>query len=186
MKSDVRHRSRLVALGYRQLYGVDYQDVHAPVLHEVSFRIILLTKMIRRCTIRKIDVEATFMEGRLEEDIFIKFPEGWSEIEATRKDDVGKLNAVLYGLKQAARKFYRKLHNFLTQKLNFTRWGSDPCLMSNNHFLIGIYVDDILIVSEIEDINRAEADMKEDFCNKKSEQVIEFLGVEISWNEDKN
>ena len=70
INSDGRYSARIVALGYLQLYGIDYEDVHAPVLHEVTFRLMLLTKLLNGWKILKIDVEAAFMEVKLEEEIY--------------------------------------------------------------------------------------------------------------------
>lgn len=76
IKSDGRHRARLVALGYRQIAGIDYHDVHAPFLSPTCLRILLVLKMVLKLTAMKIDVEAAFLDGRLQEEIYVDLPEG--------------------------------------------------------------------------------------------------------------
>lgn len=73
--------ARLVALGYRQHTGIDYTDIHAPVLHEVVLRIMILIKLIMGWKIKKIDVEAAFLDSKLDELLHVVLPEGWKEID---------------------------------------------------------------------------------------------------------
>lgn len=61
-KLDGRYRSQLTVLGYRQIYGVDYTEIHAPLLNETDLRLLLLIKIKNKWSIRKLDVEAEFFE----------------------------------------------------------------------------------------------------------------------------
>ena len=105
VKSDGRLIARLVALGYKQKAGIDYTDIHAPVIHEVALRILLVNKIINNWKAKKIDIEAAFLDSKLDEDIYVNLPEGLENIETTSADEVGKLNAAVYGLVQASREF---------------------------------------------------------------------------------
>ena len=59
-----RFRARLVELGYKQIYGVDYDEIHAPVISDVGFRLILYIGIQKGWVIKKIDVEAAFLLGK--------------------------------------------------------------------------------------------------------------------------
>ena len=69
----------MVALGYRKISGVDYEDLHAPVISDVGFRLILLIVIEMNWEIKKLDVEAAFLVGKLDEVIYITIPEGFND-----------------------------------------------------------------------------------------------------------
>ena len=71
IKNDGRRRERLVALGYRQISGLDYSDIHSPVLNEVGMRMMLVISIEKEWEIKKLDVGAAFLLGKLKEDIYI-------------------------------------------------------------------------------------------------------------------
>ena len=66
-KDDGRYRYSLTVLGYCQIAGIDYTDIHAPVLNETALRLLLLMKIISNGTIKKLDVEEAFLEGIIDE-----------------------------------------------------------------------------------------------------------------------
>ena len=80
IKRDGTYRARLVALGYSQIPGVDYTDNFAAVAHDVSFRIALARMMVEKLDSLVMDVETAFMYGDIEEEIFMKSPNGMEEI----------------------------------------------------------------------------------------------------------
>ena len=71
IKNDMRHRARLVAKGFRQIKGVDYDLSHSPVLSEVAFRLLLLFSLQKGREIVTIDIEKAFLEPKVDEDIYI-------------------------------------------------------------------------------------------------------------------
>ena len=80
VKTDGRYRARLVALGYRQIPGIDFTDLHTPVMSEVTFRILLLMKMSYEWHMTKVDIEKAFLDSPLDEDLYIKVPKGINEV----------------------------------------------------------------------------------------------------------
>ena len=70
-----------MSLGYSQIPGVDYRDNIAPVAHGVSFRIALARMMVEKLDSLVIDVETAFLYGNIEEEIFMKSPNGMEEID---------------------------------------------------------------------------------------------------------
>ena len=101
---DGTYRTRLVALGYSQIPGVDYTDNFAPVPHDVSFRIALAIMMVEKLDSLVVDVETAFLYGDIEEEIFMKSPVGMEEIDpGSSPEDCYQLKKGIYGLCQAAR-----------------------------------------------------------------------------------
>ena len=137
VKTDNRFQARLVALGYKQLAGIDFTDIHAPVMHEMTLRIMILIKIKNKWTAVKIDVEAAFLDSRVMEVLYIDLPEGLDLVETVDSNEVGKLNAAIYGLTQAARAFYTKMRTFLKQKLVFEECLSEPLeIILPTHYIL--------------------------------------------------
>ena len=133
-----------MALGYRQIAGLDFNEIHAPVLNEVGMRMMLLIAIKKGWLVRKLDVEAAFLLGKLKEEIFIVLPEGLEE----EKGKIGRLNSAIYGLAQAARVFFETVKKFLVDFMNFDVCISDSCIFIKHNIILGLYVDDILIIGE--------------------------------------
>ena len=70
VKRDRRYRARLVACGYSQIAGVDYQENYSPVIHDVTYRIMIVLQIVLQLDSRIVDVETAFLHGDLEEDIY--------------------------------------------------------------------------------------------------------------------
>lgn len=106
MKSDVagnetRYKARLVAKGFRQREGINYFDTFAPVAHYESIRTLLAIAAKRDYEIMKFDVKTAFLNGELQEEIYIEQPPGYKD--KNQPNAVLRLHRSLYGLKQAPR-----------------------------------------------------------------------------------
>ena len=78
-------RARLVAKGYDQIAGIDFQDNFAPVTSDVTFRMLLILMMSKGYYVETLDVKTAFLHGELEEEIYIKWPEGYTEYLSQKK-----------------------------------------------------------------------------------------------------
>jgi len=76
IKRDGKFHARLVACGYSQISGVDYHQVFSPVVNDVTFRIMLIAKMIMKLDSYQFDVETAFLLGELDEEIYMECPPG--------------------------------------------------------------------------------------------------------------
>lgn len=96
-----RYKARLVAQGFSQKYGTDYDEVFAPVIRPTTFRTLLVIAGRENLIVKHVDAKTAFLNGELNEIIYMKQPIGY---EVPNKEHmVCKLNKSLYGLKQAAK-----------------------------------------------------------------------------------
>ncbi|CAI7822247.1 unnamed protein product [Closterium sp. NIES-54] len=97
-----RYKSRLVAKGYQQKEKVDYKELFAPVVKPTTLRTLLAGAAIKGWVVKQMDVTTAFLNGVLEEEIFMAQPEGFDDGSGR----VLRLKKALYGLKQAPRQWY--------------------------------------------------------------------------------
>jgi hypothetical protein len=143
---DVKYKARLVAKGYSQVHGVDYEEIFAPVVKFTSARILLAIVALLDLELHQMDVVTAFLNGELNEEIFMEQPEGFG---AENSSQVCKLAKSLYGLKQAPRQWHAKIDGFLVGALGFSRNVSDKCfyvrIQGGIIVIIALYIDDLLI-----------------------------------------
>jgi len=149
-KRDGRFRARLVCLGFSQIPGVDFSDNYAPVGSDITFRVIMVLRLIYNLHAVLLDIETAFLYGKLEEEIYMEIPTGYQEVYTNPGNDkVLVLKMEMYGLVQAARQWFKRLSDALIT-LGYNPCESDPCLMyridEEGLSIIPMYVDDNLIV----------------------------------------
>ena len=88
----------------------------------------------------------------------------------------------MYGLVQAAHQFYHKIIQFMTNELGFKKCETDACLLMGNELVIGIYVDDIIMIGTIDKINNIIEKFKVKFNLRTNDKVNAFIGCEFSWD----
>ncbi|CAI5478595.1 unnamed protein product [Closterium sp. Yama58-4] len=146
-----RYKSRLVAKGYQQKENVDYKELFAPMVKPTTLRTLLAGAAIKGWVVKQLDIVTAFLNGILEEEIFMAQPEGFDDGSGR----VWKLKKALYGLKQAPRQWYLKLREVL-EEIGFTPSTADHSLFmlgegEQRSFMV-VYVDDILIFSPSSDL----------------------------------
>ncbi|GJU90703.1 retrovirus-related pol polyprotein from transposon TNT 1-94 [Tanacetum coccineum] len=119
----VRIKTRLVAKGYRQEEGIDFEESFAPVARLEAVRMFIAYDAHKNITIFQIDVKTAFLNGPLKEEVYVSQPEGF--IDPEFPDHVYRLKKALYGLKQAHRAWYDKLSSFLIEH-GFTKVHHSP------------------------------------------------------------
>ena len=148
-----RRKARFFAKGYRQIQGIDYQESFAPVVRYDSLRVIIAIAAERDLELYQLDVKTAFLNGIIDEEIYIAQPEGY--IEQGREDEVCRLNKSIYGICQASRIWNQTLHTALIN-FGFSQSTADPCVyhkIQSKHFLLAaIWVDDGLIAGSSTEI----------------------------------
>lgn len=182
-----KYKARLVARGFQQKQGVDFFETYAPVAKLTTIRVVLAVGLYRKYIFHQLDVKTAFLHGDLQEDVYMKIPEG---VEASERMAC-KLNKSLYGLKQAPRCWNTKFNNFLLS-LGFKRSKRDYCLytkLSQNHdddIVIIMYVDDLLIGgNKLTAIEKLKKDLSKRFEMSDCGILKHFLGMKIQHNGEK-
>jgi hypothetical protein len=110
----VRNKSRLVAQGFSQKEGIDYEETFAPVARLETIRILLAFSVAKGFKLHQMDVKSAFLNGVLEEEVYVRQPPGFESEKYPHQ--VYKLRKALYGLKQAPRAWYGRLRGFLFER----------------------------------------------------------------------
>ena len=144
----MKNKTRLVAKGYSQEEGFDYDETYAPVARLEAIRILLAIASMLDFKLFQMDVKSAFLNGYIKEEVFVEQPPGFQDFPFP--NHVYKLKKALYSLKQASRSWYERLSLFLI-KSEFHRGNFDSTLFvkkSNKDLLfVEIYVDDIIFGS---------------------------------------
>ncbi|KAI3510579.1 hypothetical protein L1887_17687 [Cichorium endivia] len=182
----VRNKERLVVKGYCQQEGIDYEETFAPVARLESVRIFLAYVAHKNVDVYQMDVKCAFLNGDLEETVFVEQPPGFESKEHPNHCYV--LDKVVYGLKQAPRAWYETLTKFLKES-NFKQGLVDPTLfrkkVGSHLMLVQIYVDDIIFGSTDPNPSKDfEKLMKSKFQMSMMGKINFFLGLQIKQSKE--
>jgi hypothetical protein len=177
-----RFKARLVAQGCRQIPGIDVDEVFAPTSSFGARRALLSVAAAKDYEIHQVDIKTAFLNGDLEEDVYVTQPPGFEN-----GDDrvVCKLRKALYGLKQSPRAWHKRLDTELTQ-MGFKACKSDAGVYVRQRkgeepMFVLVYVDDLLIVSkDLTLIVNFKALLQTKFSIHDMGEVKDFLGCQIS------
>ncbi|OWZ19344.1 Integrase, catalytic core protein [Phytophthora megakarya] len=129
-----------------QIYGVDYLEVHSPVVRLETLRVLSTLAAVWNYETHQMDVTIAFLNGKIDVEVFMKQAEGF-EVQG-KEDWVCHLLKSLYGLKQAHRIWFQLLKSFLLE-LGFTMLKSEGCVavkvIDNQLVFIPLYVDDMIL-----------------------------------------
>jgi hypothetical protein len=141
----VKNKARFVYKGYAQIEGLDFDENFTPVERLEAIKIFLAYACHKRFKVYQMDVKSSFLNGDLNEEVYMEKPEGFELFD--NPELVCKLKKYLYGLKQAPCAWYHRLDTYLKDK-GFKRGTIDNNLYiktKGNDFLIMLaYVDDII------------------------------------------
>ena len=175
-----RFKARLVARGFMQREGIDFNEVYAPVSKYTTVRALLSMAAAEDLELHQLDIKTAFLNGELEETIYMKQPEGYEEGGPSM---VCHLHKSLYGLRQAPRAWHARLKTEL-ESMGFTASDADPGLYTANlkdgKVFILVYVDDILVVGKTMDsINHVKSRLEGVFDVRDLGEASYFLSINI-------
>lgn len=177
-----RHKSRLVAKGYSQREGLDYQEVFSPVVKHVSIRLLLAITVNKDLELEQLDVKTSFLHGVIEEEIYMEQPEGY--VVEGKEEYVCRLEKALYGLKQAPRQWNKCFDEFVVSQ-GFQRSEYDHCVYIKQTktgvtvYLL-LYVDDMLLASrDLEEIKQVKKLLASRFEMKDLGPARRIIGMNI-------
>nr|CAE04585.2 OSJNBb0006N15.2 [Oryza sativa Japonica Group] len=177
----VRNKARLVAQGFTQVEGLDFDETFAPVARIEAIRLLLAFAASKGFKLYQMDVKSAFLNGFIQEEVYVKQPPGFENPDFP--NHVFKLSKALYGLKQAPRAWYDRLKNFFLAK-GFTMGKVDKTLFvlkhGDNQLFVQIYVDDIIFGCSTHAlvVDFAET-MRREFEMSMMGELSYFLGLQI-------
>ena len=177
-----RCKARLVARGYSQTYGIDYDETFAPVAKMSTVRILISCATNFGWPLHQLDVKNAFLHGDLQEEVYMEVPPGWSKPEASGM--VCKLKKSLYGLKQSPRAWFDRFRWALCD-MGYKQCNGDHTLfyrhLGRKITMLAVYVDDIIITGDNEaEIECLKKNLSKQFEVKDLGQLRYFLGIEIA------
>ncbi|GJR95309.1 retrovirus-related pol polyprotein from transposon TNT 1-94 [Tanacetum coccineum] len=182
----IRNKARLVAQGYTQEEGIDYDEVFAPVARIEAIRLFLAYASFKDFVVYQMDVKSAFLYGKIEKEVYVCQPPGFEDPDFL--DRVYKVEKALYGLHQAPRAWYETLSTYLLNN-GFQRWKIDKTLFIRRHkgdiLLVQVYVGDIIFGSTKKELCIAfEKLMHEKFQMSSMGELTFFLGLQVQQKKD--
>lgn len=176
-----KFKARLVARGFSQSYGLDYEETFSPVAKMVTVRSIFSLAAFKSWKLWQLDVKNAFLYGELDREVFMEQPKGF--VSKQFPQHVCRLKKALYGLKQAPRAWYGKVAQYFIF-CGFKVANSDSSLFvkleSKMHLLVLLYVDDMIITGDNEaEISKLRNNLSTRFEMKNLGEIGCFLGIEV-------
>jgi len=170
----VRYKVRLVAKGFRQIQAVDYDDTFSPVMGMTSLRLLVAIAAQRGCELMLADFKTAYLNAELDKNILVRVPDG---MQSYPRASALQCNRALYGLHQSGRLWYQTLVDQLVNMGYVAQSDGEQCVLvrilsSGRSIILGIYVDDILIVWD----KRDEASVTTDLTQLNSRYQLTILG----------
>ena len=174
-------KTRIVAKGFKQREGVDYFDTYAPVARIISIRVLLALASIYKFIVHQMDVKTAFLNGDLDDEVYMKQPEGF--VLPINEKKVCKLVKSLYGLKQASKQWHEKFDLVILSD-SFVHNSSDKCMYSKftkeYEVIVCLYVDDMLIFgTNMKGVCETKKYLSSMFQMKDLNEVDTILGIKI-------
>jgi len=178
----LKFKARLVAKGYTQKKNIDYFATYSPTLEYESLRYLIAYAARHHYDCYQLDIKGAYLNSKIVTDIYTEIPVSHPDYE---DGYCWKLNKALYGLKQAGRLWYEEINNTLINKLGFNKTYADSniyykIINDNEKVIIGLYVDDMIIIGNISNIQNTIKEIKYVYTVSKSEEIDSILGIKIT------
>jgi hypothetical protein len=180
----IRYKARYVAKGFKQVQGVDYYDTYSPVTRMTSIRTLLAIAALEDWDLESMDVDTAFLNAKVEEEVFVRQPEGFEQMDTKGRPLVCKLQKSIYGLRQASHNWNKTIDAWL-RDYGFTPTKTDLCAYLKKEqeqvLMILLWVDDLIIGGSSKDIiKRFKTSISKRFKMKSLGELQWVLGMEIT------
>lgn len=180
--SDPVYRARLVAKGFTQKQGLDYDETFSPVVRHSTIRMLFGLSVKLGLKVYHLDVKTAFLNGYLEEDVYMRQPEGF--VLKSTENKVCKLKKAVYGLKQSSRAWNKRVDEVLLE-IDYSKSKYEPCLYikkcHESITVVALYVDDFFIFgNNMPEIEFLKGHLCSYFKIKDLGEAKQILGVRIS------
>lgn len=177
-----KYKVRLVAKGYSQQPGIDFNETFAPPVRMETIRTVLAIAVQLKLPVYQLDVKSAFLNGELEEEVYVEQPQGY--IIKGMEEKVCHLHKALYGLKQAPRAWNSKIDGYLLQN-GFIKSLSEPSLYVKTHepndfLILCLYVDDLIYTgTNMKMLNEFKKAMMSKYEMTDLGLMKYFLGIQV-------
>ncbi|GJR21466.1 retrovirus-related pol polyprotein from transposon TNT 1-94 [Tanacetum coccineum] len=181
-----RYKARLVAQGFSQRPGIDYEETYSPVMDAITFRYLISLAVSKNLEMRLMDVVTTYLYGSIDNDIYMQIPKGFKipdSLSSKPKEICSiKMQRSLYGLKQSGWMWYNRLSDYLISK-GYINNLICPCVFikktMSGFVIIAVYVDDLNIIGTNKEIQEVIVLLKKEFEMKDLGKIKYCLGLQI-------
>ena len=174
-----RYKARIVAQGFSQIAGLDFDETWAPFVRIESVRVLFALAALFDLWIIHIDAKTAFLNGDSDAELYVRQPEGF--VDMRYPNHVLRLCKSLYGLKQAPRIWYLLLCETIIS-LGFDQCTADPSIYFHPEYkiILAVYVDDILIMGKTQEIcDQFYGEISQHFCMEYKGPVTSFLSLNV-------
>ena len=185
VKADSHYKAQVIAKGFTQEHGIDYEETFSPVTRYKSICYLLAHAALEDWEIEAMDVKTMYLYGELKEEIYMAQPEGF--IKSGQEHKVCKLVKSIYRLKQAGRVWYETISKTLQKKLGFQQLHSDAGVHvlhqreGDHEIILILYVDDLLIMGNSQPmIHSIKKQLMATYQMKDLGAATSYLGIRIT------
>jgi hypothetical protein len=176
----LKYKAHVVAQGFTQIEGIDYDETLAPVAKLASLRMILALAAELDLEVHQMDVKSAYLNGELKEEIYMKPPLGFDIPDGM----VLKLVKALYGTKQGGRVWYENIRDTL-RTMGYERTNADHAVFTRTHSgtlsILAIYVNDITMACKsLEVINQDKEKLKQYYEMTDLGEIAWILGIHVT------
>jgi len=176
----IKYKARFVARGFMQQFGIDYDQTYAGVIRAASIRAVFALAALYDHDIIQLDFVTAYLNSHINEEIYMKQPTGY--VQKGKEHLVCKIQKGLYGLKQSAREWAKRLTDFLV-KIGFQPLAADSCVFVKgdirNGLTITVYVDDVKLIGGDKQAMKQTLDQLRTEFRTTTGDISYYLGMSI-------
>jgi hypothetical protein len=177
----IKHKAHLVACGFVQREGIDFDDTFAPVARMEFVRLLFALAAQEGWHVHHMDVKSSFFNGDLKEEVYVHQPPGFAI--PGKEGKMLRLRKTLFVLRQAPRAWNAKLHSTL-KGMGFGQSPHEAAIYrrgnGGNTLLVGVYVDDLVITGTKDaEVAAFKEEMKTIFQMSDLRLLSFYLGIDV-------